>query len=193
MDGAILVMHAVSGEVARGDVALVTVGDNTSVWVWADLYERDIALVKRGQAAGKLAASVSVKAYPGDEFAGTVDLVSPAMDESSRTVKVRVEVKNPDGRLLAGMFATVKLFLSGTDETLAVPRDAVLEDEGRAFVFVHYQSEYYVRRPVITGRTWATWIEIKKGLAEGQTVVDDGAFLMKSDVLRSKMGAGCAD
>lgn len=193
MDGAILVMHAVSGEVARGDAALVTVGDNTSVWVWADLYERDIATIKRGQAAGKLAASVSVKAYPGDEFAGTVDLVSPAMDESSRTVKVRVEVHNPDGRLLAGMFAAVKVFLPGIDETLAVPRNVVLEDEGRSFVFVHYRGEDYVRRPVITGRTWATWVEIKKGLAEGQTVVDDGAFLMKSDVLRSKMGAGCAD
>jgi cobalt-zinc-cadmium efflux system membrane fusion protein len=193
MDGAVLVMHAVSGEVARSDQALVTVGDNTSVWVWADLYERDIATVKRGQAAGKLAASVSVKAYPGEEFAGTVDLVSPAMDESSRTVKVRVEVKNPDGRLLAGMFAAIKLFLPGTDETLAVPRNAVLEDEGRSFVFVHYQGEYYVRRPVTTGRTWAAWVEIKKGLAEGQIVVDEGAFLMKSDVLRSKMGAGCAD
>ena len=193
MDGSVLVMHAVSGEVARGDVALVTVGDNTSVWVWADLYERDIATVKHGQAAGKLAASVSVKAYAGDEFAGTVDLVSPAMDESSRTVKVRVEVKNPDGRLLAGMFAAVKLYLPGTDETLAVPRNAVLEDEGRSFVFVHYQGEYYVRRPVITGRTWAAWIEIKKGLTEAETVVDEGAFLMKSDVLRSKMGAGCAD
>ena len=193
MDGAVLVMHAVSGEVARSDQALVTVGDNTSVWVWADLYERDIATVKRGQAAGKLAASVSVKAYPGEEFAGTVDLVSPAMDESSRTVKVRVEVKNPDGRLLAGMFAAIKLFLPGIDQTLAVPRNAVLEDEGRAFIFVHYQGEYYLRRPVITGRTWATWVEIKQGLTEAQTVVDDGAFLMKSDVLRSKMGAGCAD
>jgi membrane fusion protein, heavy metal efflux system len=193
MDGSVLVMHAVSGEVARGDAALVTVGDNAAVWVWADLYERDIATVKRGQAAGKLAASVSVKAYPGDEFAGTVDLVSPAMDESSRTVKVRVEVKNPDGRLLAGMFAAVKLFLPGNDQTLAVPRNAVLEDEGRSFVFVHYQGEYYVRRPVIPGRTWATWIEIKKGLTQGQSVVDEGAFLMKSDVLRSKMGAGCAD
>jgi cobalt-zinc-cadmium efflux system membrane fusion protein len=193
MDGSVLVMHAVSGEVARSELALVTVGDNTAVWVWADLYERDIATVQRGQAAGKLAASVAVKAYPGDEFPGTVDLVSPAMDESSRTVKVRVEVKNPDGRLLAGMFATVKLFLPGTDETLAVSRNAVLEDEGRAFVFVHHKGEYYVRRPVITGRAWATWVEVKKGLAEGQTVVDDGAFLMKSDVLRSKMGAGCAD
>jgi RND family efflux transporter, MFP subunit len=193
MDGAVLVMHAVSGEVARSDAALVTVGDNTSVWVWADLYERDIATVKRGQAAGKLAASVSVKAYPGDEFAGTVDLVSPAMDESSRTVKVRVEVKNPDGRLLAGMFAAVSFFLPGTDETLAVPRDSVLEDEGRSFVFIHHHGDYYVRRPVTVGRAWAGWVEIKKGLAQAQTVVDQGAFLMKSDVLRSKMGAGCAD
>ena len=193
MDGAVLVMHAVSGEVARSDAALVTVGDNTSVWVWADLYERDIATVKRGQAAGKLAASVSVKAYPGDEFAGTVDLVSPAMDESSRTVKVRVEVGNPDGRLLAGMFAAVRLFLPGTDETLAVPRNSVLEDEGRSFVFIHHHGDYYVRRPVTVGRAWAGWVEIKTGLAQAETVVDEGAFLMKSDVLRSKMGAGCAD
>lgn len=193
LDGTVLVMHAVSGEVAKTDESLVTVGDNTTVWVWADLYERDIAAVKKGQAAQKLAASISVKAYPGDEFPGTVDLVSPAMDESSRTVKVRVEVKNTDGRLLAGMFAAVKLYLPGTDETMAVPKPTVLEDEGRSFVFVHYQGEYYVRRPVVVGRRWAGWVEIKKGLEPSQTVVAEGAFLMKSDVLRSKMGAGCAD
>ena len=85
------------------------------------------------------------------------------------------------------------LFLPGTDETLAVPKAAVLEDEGRSFVFVHYQGEYYVRRPVVRGRTWAGWVEIKKGLEPSQVVVVEGAFLMKSDVLRSKMGAGCAD
>ena len=193
LDGTVLVMHAVSGEVAKTSESLITVGDNTAVWVWADLYERDIGEVKKGQAAQKLASSISVKAYPGEEFPGTVDLVSPAMDESSRTVKVRVQVKNDDGRLLAGMFATVKLFLPGTDETLAVPKAAVLEDEGRSFVFVHHQGEYFVRRPVVRGRTWAGWVEIKKGLEPSQTVVVEGAFLMKSDVLRSKMGAGCAD
>jgi cobalt-zinc-cadmium efflux system membrane fusion protein len=193
MDGAVLVMHAVSGEVAKTDESLITVGDSTTLWVWADLYERDIAAVNRAQTAQRIAASVSVKAYPGEEFAGIVDLVSPAMDESSRTVKVRLEVKNTDGRLLAGMFAAVKLFLPGTDVVLAVPRDAVLEDEGRSFVFVHYQGEYYVRRPVAVGRAWAAWVEIKKGLQPGQVVATEGAFLMKSDVLRSKMGAGCAD
>jgi cobalt-zinc-cadmium efflux system membrane fusion protein len=193
LDGTVLVMHAVSGEVARTNESLITVGDNTTVWVWADLYERDIATVKKGQATQKLAASISVKAYPGEDFPGTVDLVIPAMDESSRTVKVRAEVKNTDGRLLAGMFAAVKLFLPGTDETLAVPRSAVLTDEGRSFVFIRHQGEYYVRRPVVVGRIWAGWVEVKKGLEPGQTVVVEGAFLMKSDVLRSKMGAGCAD
>ncbi len=193
MDGTVLVMHAVSGEVVKSDEPLVTVGDNTTVWVWADLYERDIAAVRRGQAAQKLGATIAVKAYQGQEFPGIVDMVSPAMDESSRTVKVRVAVDNSDGSLLSGMFAAVKLFLPGTDETLAVPRDAVLEDEGRSFVFVHHHDDYYVRRPVVVGRTWAGFIEVKNGLEPEQTVVADGAFLMKSDVLRSKMGAGCAD
>ena len=193
MNGVVLVMHTVPGEVVKTDESLVTVGDNTTIWVWADIYERDISTINRGQAAKKLAASVSVKAYPGEEFPGAVDFVSPAMDEASRTVKVRVDVKNPDGRLLSGMFAAVKVFLPGTDEALAVPRDAVLEDEGRSFVFIHHHDDYYVRRPVSVGRTWAGWVEINKGLEPSQTVVAEGAFLMKSDVLRSKMGAGCAD
>ena len=193
MDGTVLLMHAVPGEVAKTEESLITVGDNATLWVWADLYERDIAAVNLGHAAQKLEASVSVKAYPGEEFPGIVDLVSPAMDESSRTVKVRIAVENPDGRLLAGMFAAVEVFLPGKDETLAVPRNAVLEDEGRSFVFVHHHAEYYVRRPVVVGRTWGGWVEIEKGPEPGQTVVADGSFLMKSDVLRSKMGAGCAD
>jgi cobalt-zinc-cadmium efflux system membrane fusion protein len=193
MDGLVLTLHAVPGETARTDQSLVTVGDNSTVWVWADLYERDILAVARGQAAGRLEASVSVKAYPDEEFAGAVDLVTQAMEESSRTVKVRVEVRNRAGRLLAGMFANVRLYLPGTDETLAIPRNAVLEDEGRSFVFVHHEGDYYVRRPVTVGRTWAGWAEIRSGLGPGQSVVAEGAFLMKSDVLRSKMGAGCAD
>lgn len=191
--GTVLAMHAVAGEIAKTDESLLTVSDNKTVWVWADLYERDIAAVKNGQAKQRLTAAIAVKAYPGEEFPGTVELVSPAMDASSRTVKVRIEVGNEDGRLLAGMFAAVRLFLPGTDARLAIPRAALLEDEGRAFVFVHHDAEYYLRRPVVVGRVWPGWAEVEQGLAPGQTVVTEGAFLMKSDVLRSKMGAGCAD
>lgn len=191
--GAVLEMHAVAGEVARVESSLATVGDNSAVWVWADLYERDIALVSREQARGALAAAITVKAFPGQVFDGTVDLVSPSMSESSRTVKARIAVPNPERRLLSGMFAHVTLFIPGERRALAVPRQAVLQDEGRAFVFVHHQGDYYVRRPVAVGRSFAGLVEITGGLAEGQVVVATGAFLMKSDVLRSKMGAGCAD
>ena len=76
---------------------------------------------------------------------------------------------------------------------IVVPREAVLEDEGRAFVFVHHHGDYFVRRPVVPGRSWGEWVEIVDGLEPSQTLVAEGAFLMKSDVLRSKMGAGCAD
>jgi cobalt-zinc-cadmium efflux system membrane fusion protein len=193
IDGAVLVLHAVPGEVARTEESLVTVGDNARVWVWANLHERELSTVTGAQARQKLAATVSVKAYPAEEFPGTVDFLSPAMDEASRTVKVRVEVNNPDRRLLAGMFATVKLFLPGNEVALVVPREAALQDEGRSFVFVRERGDYYVRRPITPGRIWAGLVEVRKGLAAGQEVVGEGAFLMKSDVLRSKMGAGCAD
>lgn len=192
-DGDVLAMHAVPGELAGTDEPLLTIGDRATVWVWADLYEGDLAAVSRAQANSELAAAVAVGAYPGEEFSGVVDLVSPSMEESSRTVKVRVAVPNPDGRLLAGMFADVRIFLPGAATAPAVPSSAVLSDEGREFVFVHHHDDYYVRRPVVTGRAAAGWVEVLSGLSPAQTVVAEGAFLLKSDVLRAKMGAGCAD
>ncbi|MDR0965713.1 MAG: efflux RND transporter periplasmic adaptor subunit [Myxococcales bacterium] len=195
IDGTVFEMHAVSGEVAKTDTPLLTVSDSGVLWAWANLYERDLAAVKKGQAAQaqNLDAAISVKAYPGETFPGTVELVSPAMDEDSRTVKVRIQVKNDDGRLLAGMFAAIQIFLPGAEEALALPSAAVLHDEGRDFVFVHHDGDDWVRRPVRVGRRWAGWVEIEKGVEPSQTVMADGAFLLKSDVLRSKMGAGCAD
>jgi cobalt-zinc-cadmium efflux system membrane fusion protein len=90
-DGTVLTLHAVPGEVAKTEQSLATIGDNAVVWVWADVYERDIARVSREQLEKKLRAAVTVKAYPGEEFPGIVDFISPAMEAASRTVKLRVE------------------------------------------------------------------------------------------------------
>lgn len=192
-DGTVLDMHAVAGEIARPGEPLVTVGDNASLWVWADLYERDIAVVTRAQRKAPLEAEIQVKAFPDRRFPGAVDFVSPVMSDSSRTVKVRIAVPNETRELLAGMFAKVDLFLPGEGEALSIPSRAVVEDEGRSFVFMHHHADYYVRRPVEVGREAAGWAEVTKGLTGDETVVADGAFLLKSDLLRSKMGAGCAD
>lgn len=189
--GVVLEMHAVPGELVRPDQSILTVGDLSELWIWADLYEDQLGRVTA--AKGELRAGVSVKAFPGEVFAGTVNFVGPTMDEKTRTVKVRVAVKNGGGKLRAGMFAAVELYLPGDEEALAVPRSAVLSDEGRAFVFVHHHGDFFIRRPVEPGRASVDWVEVKAGLAGGETVATTGAFLLKSDVLRSKMGAGCAD
>ncbi len=190
--GVVLEMHAVPGELVRPDQSILTVGDLSALWLWADLYEDQLGRVLAAERS-TLRAGVTVKAFPGEVFPGTVDFVGPTMDEKTRTVKVRIAVQNGAGRLRAGMFAAVELYLPGDQEALALPRGAVLADEGRSFVFVHQQGEYYLRRPVETGRSSVDWVEVRRGLAGGETVVVEGAFLLKSDVLRSKMGAGCAD
>jgi cobalt-zinc-cadmium efflux system membrane fusion protein len=192
-DGIVLEMHAVPGELVKPDESIVTVGDVSSVWVWADLHEDQLGRVLDAQRGGKLRAEIAVKAFPDAPFPGSVDFVGPTMDERTRTVKVRVAAANPDAKLRAGMFATVRIFLPGQEEALAVPRAAVLSDEGRSFVFVHHHGDFWVRRPVVPGRKWLDWVEVKSGLAGAETLAADGAFLLKSDVLRSKMGAGCAD
>jgi cobalt-zinc-cadmium efflux system membrane fusion protein len=192
-DGIVLEMHAVPGELVKPDESIVTVGDVSAVWVWADLHEDQLGRVLEAQRGGKLRAEIGVKAFPDAMFPGSVDFVGPTMDERTRTVKVRVAAANPEARLRAGMFASVRIFLPGQEEALAVPRSAVLTDEGRSFVFVHHHGDYWIRRPVEPGRRWLDWIEVKGGLAGAETLAAEGAFLLKSDVLRSKMGAGCAD
>jgi membrane fusion protein, heavy metal efflux system len=192
-EGIVLEMHAVPGELVTPDESIVTVGDVSSVWVWANLHEDQLGRVLDAQRARKLRAEIAVKAFPDTSFPGTVDFVGPTMDERTRTVKVRVAAANPDTKLRAGMFASVRLFLPGKEEALAVPKAAVLSDEGRSFVFVHHHGDYWVRRPVEPGRKWLDWVEVKGGLTGSETLAAEGSFLLKSDVLRSKMGAGCAD
>jgi cobalt-zinc-cadmium efflux system membrane fusion protein len=192
-DGIVLEMHAVPGELVKPDDSIVTVGDVSSMWVWADLHEDQLERVLDAQRTGKLRAEIAVKAFPDASFPGTVDFVGPTMDERTRTVKVRVAAANPDAKLRAGMFASVRIFLPGREEALVVPKAAVLSDEGRSFVFVHHHGEYWIRRPVEPGRRWVDWVEVKSGLSGSETLAADGSFLLKSDVLRSKMGAGCAD
>jgi cobalt-zinc-cadmium efflux system membrane fusion protein len=172
---------------------LLLLGDTSEMWIWTSLYEREMASVLARQTRGEVLAHVEVPAYPDRVFSGRVERIGGILDEATRTVKVRVVVRNPEGLLRAGMFARVRLLDGSAEQVVAIPAEAVLEDEGRSFVFVPTEPPYFVRRPVVTGRAWDEYVEITQGLADGDVVVTRGAFTLKSDVLRSKMGAGCAD
>ena len=187
--GTVLEGHANPGEYVEAGKELFVISDLSEVWVWADLKDTDLAAVS---AAGS-AAAAEIEGPAGLLTRGRVDVVSGIVSEQTRTARARIVVANPAGALRPGMFVTVRIAAAGGGTAIAVPKVAVLADEGRPFVFVHREGEYWVRRPVTLGRRSGEKVEIVAGLAPGQRIIADGSFLLKSDVLRSKMGAGCAD
>ena len=189
--GTITAQNASEGKLVETTDSLYTVADLSHVWVWCDVYERDLAVLHRQMAAGKaVAATVRVAAFPDAAFPGTIDLIGSTLDEHTRTVKVRVQVATPNGRLRPGMFASVTVEVASGKEVAVVPREAVLTDEGKSFVFQHWKEDLWVRRDVTVGEADGPDVPILAGLPDDATVVAGGGFMLKSDVLRNKMGAG---
>ncbi len=193
LKGTIIEKHAVVGELVQPGSDVMLIADLTTVWVWADIYEQDLPRLIRARSRGPIPVNVFVRAFPGKPFEGTIDYVGATMEEQTRTVKVRATVENGARLLRPGMFCEIRMGIGAGEEALAIPKVALLSDEGRDFVFRHWKEDFYVRRPVKKGREFPDRVEIVQGLTPGDTIVAEGAFLLKSDVLREKMGAGCAD
>jgi membrane fusion protein, heavy metal efflux system len=192
-EGVVLELHAVRGERAEPGEQIVLVGDTSTLWLWVDIYEPQLAGLHEALFARKqLEAEVRVPAYPGQVFSGRLDYINGVMDEHTRTIKARVVLDNTEGKLKPGMFAKARILLGEPLHRLMAPRDAVLLDDEREFVFIHREGDYYVRRPVRRGQELDGFVVILDGLEAGARIVSNGSFLLKSDVLRAKMGEGCS-
>jgi membrane fusion protein, heavy metal efflux system len=193
MSGIVVDKLAAPGERVDPGKDVMLLADLSVVWACLNIYEQDLAPILAASKKGAVPVEITTAAFPGEIFYGKIDIVGSVMNENTRTVSVRVPLNNPDGRLHPGMFCHARIAAGQTEEALAVPRDAVLNDEGKAFVFRQVKDEYYLRVPVKVGREYLDELEILNGLKTGDRVVTRGAFMLKSDVLREKMGAGCAD
>lgn len=189
--GTVTQLDVSAGRYVESDRTLFTIADLGHLWVWCDLYERDIALVSARLAGRKtVPATIRTASFPGVSFPGTLDLLDSEMDVHTRTVKARIQVSNPGGRLRPGMFVDVELRIPGKGLARVVPRSAILNDEGRSFVFQYWKDEFWVRRDVVVRELFDDLAAIEGDLPEGATIAIGGAFMLKSDVLRDKMGAG---
>ena len=193
--GTIIQKHAVAGEMAEPGKDVMLLADLSTVWVWVDLHAGDLPQLIEAEKLGAVSVDITVSALPDKQFKGTITYIGATMNEKTRTVKVRATVGNPDLILRPGMFceAAISIGSRKADDVLAVPRDALFSDEGKSFVFKHWKDDFFVRQDVRKGRDFHGAVEICAGLQAGELIVTDGAFLLKSDVLREKMGAGCAD
>jgi len=174
-DGVVTKQEASPGEVVESTSALFTIADLSTVWVQAEVYEKDLDRLRVGQSA-----LITVDTYPNHQFTGKVTYVSDFLDPQTRTAKVRCEVPNGDVRLKLNMFASVNLPTTFSRRTLAVPAGAIQEVDDKAMVFIRKTATQFEPRWVSAGNTVRDLVEITNGLQEGEPVVKAGAFHLKS-------------
>jgi cobalt-zinc-cadmium efflux system membrane fusion protein len=178
--GEVVQRFAVLGQVVDPTEPILRIADLKHLWVELDVYERDLAHVAVGDHV-----DISSETYPGRSFPGVVHHVNAIVDVATRTAQVRIEVDNPERLLRPGQFVHARLSTSGTAETvLSVPRRALLQVEGEPTVFVVSGPRAFTPRPVQSGRTSGDLVEIVRGLKQGDVVVTEGAFVLKSEMLR---------
>ena len=185
--GTVVERNASPGLLVGPSTNVFTVADLRHVWITVDAYETDLKRVHPGAAA-----TVSVTALPEETFKGRVTYAGGVVDTTSRTVKLRVTVENEGGRLRPGMFAQVRIAApSGKAQTgaVALPELAVQDVNGKPTVFVNTAPGRYVARTVATGaRAGNGSIFVTKGVQPGERVVVQGAFQLKSELMKASLG-----
>lgn len=171
------------GEVVGEDREIFTVADLSTVWVQADVFEKDIALVQKG-----LTVKVSVDAFPGEIFQGRITYINDVLDPKTRTTKVRCEVANPSGRLRVDMFATIAIPAMQGRSAVMVPGTAIQQVDDQPVVFVVISLTEFQRRNVQAGTRDGDWVEITNGVQKDERVVTSGSFDLKSLLLRERIG-----
>lgn len=170
--GIVVERNATIGATVGSDASLFKIIDLSRVWIDANVFEKDLQRVKLGQAV-----KVFATAFPGTTFSGKVILVSSVVDPDTRSVKVRTEVPNPDGRLKPDMFANVEIITDLRPAAISIPQSALLNDGGKAIVFVA-DGGGYKKRIVTAGTQSSDRVEIIEGLKEGEKVVVKGNYLL---------------
>lgn len=181
--GTVLEKQLLPGAFIMPGDKLYSLSDLSTVWLYADIYEKDIAGITPGQPV-----LVTSGAYPGESFSGQVTFINPILDDATRTVKVRVEMANPSGKLKPNMFvnASVQIPLG---ERLVIPESGLLDTGSRKIVFVSQNDDTFVKRDVVTGQHADGYVQILSGIESGDTVVTAATFLIDSQTKLGSFGS----
>jgi cobalt-zinc-cadmium efflux system membrane fusion protein len=172
--GKIIEYNAVLGAMVDQATEILTILNPEILVIDAEIYEKDIAKIRIGQQI-----DVAVPAYPGEKFEGKVSYISDVLNEETRTIQVRAEVENSSYKLKPGMFADVIIFLNHQIQALVLPKEAVLDERGEDIVFLQRDGKYFPTL-VVLGSTEGNFVEIVNGIEEGDIVVTEGNYQLKS-------------
>ena len=215
--GTVIKKDILEGQYVEEGTAMYMIAELTHLWMMADVYEYEMALVKLGQKV-----EITSATFPGQTFIGEVSFIDPFINEITRSVKVRVDVPNQDQKLKPSMFvnATIKIPLGGSDGTvyycpmhpevtspvpgvcekcggmelvkkpvgvLSISRSAILDTGLRKLVYVEKEPGLFAAREIKTGFGAEGYVQVLEGLMEGEKVAAAGAFLIDAE---TKLGPG---
>lgn len=180
--GVVVKLNVAPGAVIDPTMPLFSIADLSSVYVEAQVFEKDLGRIRTGQPT-----QVRFEAYPGETFTGRVVSIRDILDPQTRTAGVRIEMPNPANKLRLEMFATVELPTLGTHPAFTVPTEAVQTINRRPIVFIKQDALHFAARDVVTVGEGLTK-EIVSGVKEGELVVVKGAYQLKSVFLSRQTG-----
>jgi Cu(I)/Ag(I) efflux system membrane fusion protein len=154
---------------------LVDIADLSVVWVWAEFYQDELPMLKKG-----LPIVIATSSYPGEEFQGTISVIDPFLNDASRTGRVRIDVENGGLKLRPDMYVDVNLTMD-MGHGLAAPVSAVLPTGRHNIVFVDKGQGKLEPRFVELGRKYGDYYEVRSGLKEGERLVTSANFLIDAE------------
>lgn len=167
------------GEQVEPGEAIVEISNLDTVWIEAPIFERDLSRL-----AGNVSATFTTPAYPDQEFKGVVLDIGAVIDEQTRATKVVFQLPNAGRALRLGMQANVRLDAGEQVTAMMIPKEAVLEHEGKKIVYVLLSGEEFERREVTVGDELGNKVAVLSGLNKGERVVTQGAYQLKLQELK---------
>src|SRR5258708_3668581 len=180
--GIVMARYVTPGMALNPGAQTFIVSGLATLWMTAAVSEENLARLRIG-----MPVTLRVRAYPGVTFDGRIIQLGPQLDPATRTLTVRVLVPNRDGRLRPEMYATAEIERGASRSALFVPEVSVQNLNGNSVVFVRRANSQFEARPVKSGASVDHEVEIAEGLKDGEEVVTDGAFVVKSQFLTRRL------
>ncbi|OGK08860.1 MAG: hypothetical protein A2W80_06400 [Candidatus Riflebacteria bacterium GWC2_50_8] len=192
MQGRVIKVHANIGSAVGEQQAIFDIVNIGKLRAIGQIKESDISTVITELKKGDIKGFITTQAFPDMLYPVKAVSADAGLRTTTRTLGIQLTVNNSDELLRPGMFIEGSLQIGRDQQKPVLPASALLEDEDELFVFIKYNDSLYLRRDVTLESRQGDTIVIGSGINEGAEVVTEGGFLLKSDILRGKMGAGCA-
>ncbi len=180
--GTLLARNITPGTVVTTSMDLFVISNLGHLWAIAEVNEENLPKLRQG-----MPARLFVQAYGDRAFNGSIGRIGDSLDSSTHTVRVRIDLANAAGALKPEMYATAEIETGGSEPAIFVEPESLQEVRGATVVFVQTRDDQFEVRPVQVGRNLAGVTEVARGLRPGERVVNRGAFILKSEFLKSSL------